>query len=88
MRNLNMGKNSITKHSIALGAMLGLALGMISGPTLAAPHKPNASTDVPVKMVVTVKPHRGAEVPVVAEADVKVYQRDLQNKVTSWIPLQ
>ena len=88
MRNLKMGINSITKHSIALGAMLGLALGMISGPTLAAPHKPNTSTDVPVKMVVTVKPHRGAEVPVVAEADVKVFQRDLQNKVTSWIPLQ
>ena len=88
MRNLKEGKSSITKHSMALGAMLVLALGMISGPTPASPHKPNTSTEVPVKLVVTVKPHHGAEVPVVAEADVKVYQRDKQDTITGWIPLQ
>ena len=89
MRNLAMKKNSIAKHSIALGAMLGLILGAISLPALAGPHKPNTSTtDVPVKMVVTVKARTGAEVPVVAEADVQVYQRDKRNMVTNWVPLQ
>lgn len=73
---------------MALGTMFGLILGMTSLPALAAPHKPNTSTDVPVKMVVTVKARSGAEVPAVAKADVQVYQRDKQNMVTSWIPLQ
>lgn len=89
MRNSNMEKSSITKHSLALGAMLGLILGAISLPTPAAPHKPNLSTtDVPVKMVVTVKARHGAEVPAVAKADVQVYQREKQDMVTSWVPLQ
>jgi hypothetical protein len=89
MRNLAMKKISIAKHSIALGAMFGLILGAISLPALAGPHKPNTSTtDVPVKMVVTVKARTGAEVPVVAEADVQVYQRDKRNMVTNWVPLQ
>jgi VWFA-related protein len=88
MRNLSMKKNSIVKHSIALGAMLALILGATSLPTLARPHKPNTSTDVPVKLVVTVKARRGTEVPAVAEADVQVYQRDKPNTITSWVPLQ
>jgi VWFA-related protein len=88
MRNSNLKKSSITKHGIALGAMLGLILGMASLPALAKPHKPNTSTDVPVKMVVTVTARRGEQVPVLAEADVKVYQRDKPNTVTSWVPLQ
>jgi hypothetical protein len=88
MRNLKMGKNLITKYLLSTGAMFGLVLGMISSPTLASPHKPNSSTEVPVHMVVTVKARHGAQVPVVAADDVKVYQRDQQDKVTSWIPLQ
>jgi hypothetical protein len=88
MRNLKMGKNLITKHSISLGAMFGLVLGMIFGPTPASAHKPNSSTEVPVHMVVTVKARHGGQVPVVAADDVKVYQRDKQDMVTSWIPLQ
>ena len=40
-------------------------------------------------MVVTVKPrHNGGQVPALAATDVKVYQRDKQNMVTSWVPLQ
>jgi hypothetical protein len=88
MRKLKMGRNMIRKHFIGLGAMFGLVLGMISGPALAAAHKPDSSTDVPVHMVVTVKAHHGAQVPVVAENDVKVFQRGKQDTVTSWIPLQ
>jgi hypothetical protein len=68
--------------------MLGLALGMIAAPIFAAPHKPSTSSQVPVKLVVTVTSHHGAEVPVVAQDDVKVYQRNQQSPVTSWIPLQ
>jgi hypothetical protein len=88
MRNLDIKKNSITKHSIALGAMFGLLLGMVSLPALAGPHKPNTSTDVPVKMVVTVKAQHGEEVPIVPKADVQVFQRNNQDMVTGWIPLQ
>jgi hypothetical protein len=88
MRNLSLKKNSVTKHSMALGTMLGLILGITSLPTLARPHKPNTSTDVPVKMVVTVKARHGEQVPVVAEADVQVYQRDKKDMITSWVPLQ
>jgi len=88
MRNLKMGKNLITKYLLSSGAMFGLVLGMTSSPTLASPHKSNSSTEVPVHMVVTVKARHGAQPPVVAADDVKVYQRDQQDKVTSWIPLQ
>jgi hypothetical protein len=68
--------------------MLGLILGMTSLPALAGPHKPNTSNDVPVKMVVTVKARNGQEVPVVAKADVQVLQRNAQDPITNWIPLQ
>jgi hypothetical protein len=88
MRNLNIKKSSITKRLMASGAMFGLALGMLSLPALAGPHKPNTSTDVPVKLVVTVKARHGEEPPVVAKADVQVYQRDKQDMVASWVPLQ
>jgi hypothetical protein len=88
MRNLDIKRNSITKYGIALGALLGLILGMAALPTLAGPHKPNTSTDVPVKLVVTVNARHGEEVPVVPKADVQVYLRNNQNMVTSWVPLQ
>src|SRR6202007_2879211 len=39
-------------------------------------------------MVVTVKPRHGGQVPAVGPDNVKVYQRDKQNAVTSWVPLQ
>ena len=80
--------------------MFVLILGMISVPTttLASQDKPDAkqdakqsdsSNEVPVHMVVTVKPrHNGGQVPALAATDVKVYQRDKQNAVTSWVPLQ
>jgi len=66
-----------------------MVLGMISLPALAAANKPDsASNDVPVHMVVTVKARHGAQVPAVAANDVKVYQRDKRDTVTSWLPLQ
>ena len=87
MRNLKLS-NLIRKSSITFGAMFGLFLGVIFGPALASAQQANSSTDVPVHMVVTVKPHRGAQVPAVAADDVKVYQKGQLDKVASWVPLQ
>jgi len=68
--------------------MSGLFLGVIFGPAPASAQQANSSTDVPVHMVVTVKPHRGAQVPAVAADDVKVYQKGQLDTVASWVPLQ
>jgi hypothetical protein len=87
MRNLKLS-NLIRKSSITFGAMFGLFLGVIFGPALASAQQANSSTDVPVHMVVTVKPHRGAQVPAVAADDVKVYQKGQLDTVASWVPLQ
>ena len=87
MRNLKLS-NLIRKSSITLAAMSGLFLGVISAPAPASAQQANSSTDVPVHMVVTVKPHRGAQVPAVAADDVKVYQKGQLDTVASWVPLQ
>jgi hypothetical protein len=79
----------IRKSAILFAAIFGLVLGTISLPASAATHKPDASSsDVPVRMVVTVKARHGGQVPAVAADDVKVYQRDKRDAVTSWLPLQ
>jgi hypothetical protein len=87
MRNPKLS-NLIRKSSITIGAMSGLFLGVILGPAPASAQQANSSTDVPVHMVVTVKPHRGAQVPAVAADDVKVYQKGQPDKVAGWVPLQ
>jgi len=68
--------------------MFGLVLGLIPGSTPALAQQVNSSTDVPVHMVVTVKPHHGAQVPALAAEDVKVYQKGKPDVVASWVPLQ
>jgi VWFA-related protein len=83
MRNVKMG-NLIKKSSITFAAMFGLVLG----PVPASAQDANSSTDVPVHMVVTVKPHRGAQVPALAADDVEVYQKGKPDMVASWVPLQ
>jgi hypothetical protein len=87
MRNLKLS-NLIRKSSITLAAMSGLFLGVISAPAPASAQQANSSTDVPVHMVVTVKPHHGKQVPAVAANDVKVYQKGQLDTVASWVPLQ
>jgi hypothetical protein len=89
MRSLNIEKKFIRNYSIGLAVIL-VFLGMISAPTPASDDKKSDSpNEVPVRMVVTVKPrHNGGQVPAVGPADVKVYQRDRQNTITSLIPLQ
>jgi len=89
MATQNITNNLIRKSPIFSAAILALILGIISGPALAAANKPDSTTgDVPVRMVVTVKARHGAQVPAVAPDDVKVYQRDKRDTVTSWLPLQ
>jgi len=68
--------------------MFGLVLGLIPGSTPALAQQVNSSTDVPVHMVVTVKPHHGAQVPALAADDVKVFQKGKPDVVASWVPLQ
>src|SRR5579863_7674418 len=87
MRNLKM-PNLMRKSSITLTAMFGLVLGLTSGSTPLSAQQPNSSTDVPVHMVVTVKPHHGTQAPAVAANDVKVYQKGQSDKVAGWVPLQ
>ena len=87
MRNVKMG-NLIGKNFISLGAIFGLLLGLIAGSTPASAQQVNSSTDVPVHMVVTVKPHHGAQVPALAADDVKVFQKGKPDVVASWVPLQ
>jgi len=87
MRKLKIS-NLIRKSSIAFGAMLGLLLGVIFGSAPASAQQASSSTDVPVHMVVTVKPHHGTQVPAVAADDVKVYQKGQRDMVASWVPLQ
>lgn len=89
MRSLNIGKKVIRNYSIGTAVILVL-LGMISAPAPASDDKkPDSSNEVPVHMVVTVKPkHNGGQVPALATTDVQVYQRDKQNAVTGWVRLQ
>lgn len=87
MRNLKLS-NLIRISSIAMGTMFGLVLGVISGPAPVWAQQANSASDVPVHMVVTVKPHHGTQVPAVAADDVKVYQKGQRDMVASWVPLQ
>lgn len=81
----------IRKHSLSMGVMFSLVLGAISAPAPASAQQTqqaNSAADVPVHMVVTVKPHHGQQVPAVAADDVKVFQKGKRDMVTSWVPLQ
>ncbi len=88
MRNQERVKSFTGQRLLGLGAMFALIVGVIFGATSASAHEPDSATEVPVHMVVTVKARHGGQVPVVAANDVKVYQRDKQDAVASWLPLQ
>src|SRR6204780_2937683 len=88
MRNPNRFR-LIKKHSITMAAMLALLLGGIFRPAPApVSAQQGQPADVPVHMVVTVKPHRGTQVPALAPDDVKVYQKGHLDTVESGAPLQ
>jgi hypothetical protein len=87
MRSIKMG-NFIKNHPIRSAVMFALVLCMTSVSTPAADNKADSSAEVPVHMVVTAKPRHGGQAPAVGVNDVKVYQRDKLETVTSWVPLQ
>jgi hypothetical protein len=76
------------KNAGRMGAIFGLVLGTIFAALPASAQQASSSTDVPVRMVVTAKPHHGTQAPAIAANDVKVFQRGKLDAVTSWVPLQ
>ena len=75
--------------AVGLGAAVVLVLWMVCNPKPAlAQQNTTVSPEVPVRMVVTVKPQHGDQVPVVGRDDVKVYQGKTTQQVTSWVPMQ
>ena len=69
-----------------MAAILGLVLCIASAPAFASAADANSSGDVPVHMVVTVKPHHGGSAPAMAAADVQVYQGSKRDTVTGFVP--
>ena len=88
MQNKVTDNSLIRKHLILVGAIFSLILGMILVSMPVSAQETASSNGVPVRMVVTVKPHHGDHVPAVAADDVKVFQGSTQDKVTGWVPLQ
>src|SRR5579863_9177364 len=88
MRNASKGNTLVMKNAVSMGAIFGLVLGTIFAALPASAQQASSSTDVPVHMVVTAKPHHGAQAPAIAADDVKVFQRGKLDAVTSWVPLQ
>jgi len=73
------------KFQISL--LLCLAVAALSGGNLLAQTNANAN-GTPVHMVVTVEPHKGAEVPNVTRDDVMVYEGKERDQVIDWVPAQ
>src|SRR6202041_1133487 len=103
MRNLQTGNSTIIRTSInnraaKWGAIFALAFGLTAAaypaaaqqaaPQQDSTQQAGSSGDVPVHMVVTVQPRHGGDAPALAADDVKVFQRNSQDRVTSWVPLQ
>jgi len=88
MRNPNSLKWLRRSCAIRWAAVLGLALGAISDTAAAAPRNASQAGEVPVHMVVTVKPHHGGNAPAMSADDVKVYLAGKPNQVTGFVPLQ
>jgi hypothetical protein len=87
MQHPMMSTKLIRKYSIGF-AILSLVLGLVFVSIPVSAQQTDSSDNVPVHMVVTVKPHHGDHVTAVAADDVKVYRGKTQEKVTDWVPLQ
>lgn len=88
IKRITSRKKFIRNLSVSLAVLFAVILGITSEAALASDNKPDSSADVPVNMVVTVKPRHAGQAPAVGQGDVKVYQRDQLAMVTNWIPLQ
>ena len=69
-----------------LGLMTLMLAAVVNG-TAFAQQAPNANGN-PVRMIVTVEPRKGSEVPVVNREDVMVYEGKNRDQVTAWVPAQ
>jgi len=59
----------------------------VAGPTNAAAQQ-SETNGTPVQMVVTVEPHKGAEMPALSAGDVMVMEGKDRDRVTDWVPAQ
>ena len=58
----------------------------LAGLKYAAAQQPPETNGVPVQMVVTVEPHKGANMPSVSASDVMVMEGKDRDRVTGWVP--
>jgi hypothetical protein len=77
----------MNKYRLMANAALGLAVWACGMRSLSAQQAATAD-GIPVRMVVTVEPHRGSTIPVVNREDVMVYEGKDRDAVKEWIPAQ
>lgn len=75
-------RNPESVFTILLGSLLLLCV------VIPAAAQAPASNGVPARMVVTVEPRHGSEIPVINREDVMVYEQRDRDPVTEWIPAQ
>ena len=68
---------------VAISAFLFLGLIFLSRPPRSAAQE---SDGIPAHLLVTVEPHHGADVPVINQNEVMVYEGHDRDKVVEWIP--
>jgi hypothetical protein len=76
----------MTKHCL-IAAVAAITILGVSVPQIAAQDNP-PSAGPAVKLVVTVEPRRGINVPDVRREDVMVYEGRERDTVTDWLPLR
>jgi hypothetical protein len=74
----------MTRHSVALGLILGLASGTLFTAVRAKGQSPAPGT--PVHMVVSVESRHGAEIPKITREDVVVTEGHDRERVNEWLP--
>jgi len=77
----------MSKNLFLAAAVLGPALWAFGTGSARAQQAPAAS-GIPVHLVVTVEPRKGAEIPVINRDDVMVYEGKERDKVSEWVPAQ
>jgi hypothetical protein len=83
-RFVNAHFMDILRHQFVLMACL---ISAALGGHAVAQQAPNTN-GTPVHMIVTVKPRKGSDLPVVTREDVMVYEGKTRDQVTDWVPAQ
>jgi hypothetical protein len=74
----------MTRYSVALGLILGLASGTLF--TVVRAKGQNTAPGTPVHMVVSVESRHGAEIPKITREDVAVTEGHDRDRVSEWLP--